>query len=126
MPCHDRFEAVLMPACGFLIALFPRSGHGRGKLLSAAAVAASLFWMGEARAHGCADLYTAIKFQAQDCGFFCDQARLKPLQEAYSASCIHVVLPLGPFDLDSIPQDAALVATISGIDAEATLSTSAR
>jgi hypothetical protein len=89
-------------------------------------MAALLFWMGEARAHSCAELYTAIKFQAKDCGFFCDQVRLKPMQEAYSASCIHVVLPLAPFDLDSIPQDAALVATISGIDAEATLSTSAR
>ena len=67
-----------------------------------------LCWAGAAQGHSCAGLYSAIKIEARDCGFFCNQARLKPLQEAYSASCIHVVLPLSPFDLDSIPQDAAL------------------
>lgn len=121
-----RSKPVLMPACGFMTARFPKFGHGWRKLLGAAAMAALLFWMGEARAHSCAELYTAIKFQAKDCGFFFDQALLKPLQEAYSASCIYVVLPLSPFDLDSIPQDAALIAAISVIDAETALSASAR
>ncbi len=72
----------------------------------------------EAQAGTCADLYSAIKAEAKDCGFFCDQAKLKPLQEAYSASCIHVALPLAPFDLDSIPQDPQIVAQRSANGAE--------
>jgi hypothetical protein len=104
----------------------PKSAHGRRTLLSTAAVATLLFWIGEAQAQSCADLYIAIKTEARSCDFFCDQARLKPLQQAYSASCIHVVLPLSPFDLDSIPQDAALVVDIGGFDAEARLSASTR
>jgi hypothetical protein len=96
------------------------------KLSNTAAIAILLFCIGEAQAHSCADLYRAIKDEANDCDFFCDQARLKPMQQAYSASCIHVVLPLAPFDLDSIPQDTALVADISGTDAGATLSASVR
>jgi hypothetical protein len=43
---------------------------------------------------------------------------LRPLQEAYSATCIHVVLPLAPFDLDSIPQDPQLIARRNANGAE--------
>jgi hypothetical protein len=109
-----------------MAALFSKFADGRRTLLNAAAMAALLLWIGEAQANSCADLYKAIKIETTGCGFFCDQARLKPLQAAYKTSCIHVVLPLSPFDLDSIPQDAALVADTSGIDAEATLSASTR
>jgi hypothetical protein len=111
---------------GLLAALFPRSVRGHWKPLSAVAVGALLLCAGQAQAQSCADLYNAIKLEAKDCGFFCDQARLKPLQQAYSASCIHVTIPLSPFDLDSIPQDVALRADNSRIDVEAALSSSRR
>src|SRR5262245_5440220 len=100
--------------------------RSRRILLSAAAMGAVLFWTGAAQAQSCASLYNAIKLEAWGCGFFCNQARLKPMQEAYSASCIHVALPLSPFDLDSVPQDTALVAASRGIDTEAPLSARAR
>src|SRR3954453_4927198 len=94
-------------------------GRKSRKLLqAAAAVGAMLICSFEAQAGTCADLYGAIKSEAKDCGFFCDQAKLRPLQEAYSAACIHVVLPLAPFDLDSIPQDPQLIAQRSGNGAE--------
>ena len=89
--------------------------HRSSKLLKAVAAAgAMLICTWGAQAATCSDLYNAIKSEAKDCGFFCDQAKLRPLQEAYSATCIHVVLPLAPFDLDSIPQDPQLVAQRSG------------
>jgi hypothetical protein len=103
----------------------PKFAHA-GLLLSVAAIGVWLFGMADAQARSCADLYRAIKIEAMGCGFICDQARLKPLQEAYSATCIPVVLPLAPFDLDSIPQEPVLVAGHSGLDAEATLPVSAR
>jgi hypothetical protein len=40
------------------------------------------------------------------CGFYCDQERLRPLQEAYEASCIRVVVPPSLFDLDSRPEQS--------------------
>jgi hypothetical protein len=80
----------------------------------------------KAEAAPCADLYNAIKAEAKDCGFFCNQAKLRPLQEAYSATCIHVSLPLSPFDLDSIPQDPELVAERSVANAEVASVTSQR
>jgi hypothetical protein len=103
---------------GLLATVFSKAG-------SAAVVGALLFCAGQAQAQTCAELYNAIKLGAKDCGFFCDQARLKPLQEAYRDSCIHVVLPLSPFDLDSIPQDMAVLADNSRGD-EAALSSSHR
>src|SRR5262245_50786381 len=104
---------------GLLAGLSPKSNHRHWKPLNAAALGALLFCAGQAQAQSCADLYGAVKRGAGDCGFFCDQARLQPLQMAYSESCIHVALPLSPFDLDSIPQDAALLADNSRIDVEA-------
>ncbi len=82
----------------------------RWKALKALSIGAALFWAGEAQARTCTDLYKAIKSEAMYCGFFCNLERLKPLQEAYKASCIHVVLPLSPFDLDSTPQESAVLA----------------
>src|SRR3954464_845352 len=96
-----------------------KPGRRSWKLLKAAAsVGAMLIGSWEAQAGTCADLHGAIKSDAKDCGFFCDHAKLRPLQEAYSAACIHVVLPLAPFDLDSIPQDPQLIAQRSGNGAE--------
>jgi hypothetical protein len=74
---------------------------------------------GEVQARTCADLYSAIKSGAMYCGFFCDLEKLKPLQEAYKANCIRIVLPVSPFDLDSIPQDSAVLALDVRIDVEA-------
>jgi len=71
---------------------------------------AMLFCAGEAQAGTCADLYSAIKREAMYCGFFCDLEKLKPLQEAYKVSCIRIELPLTPFDIDSIPQESAILA----------------
>jgi len=87
-------------------------------LKAAVVVGAMLIGSWGAQAGTCADLYSAIKSGAKDCGFFCDQAKLRPLQEAYSATCIHVVLPLAPFDLDSVPQDPPIVAERSASGAE--------
>lgn len=93
--------------------------HRSLKLLkAAAAMGVMLICSWEAQAGACADLYNSIKTEAKDCGFFCDQAKLRPLQEAYSATCIHVVLPLAPFDLDSIPHDPQLIAQRSANGAE--------
>src|SRR5882672_5266907 len=75
----------------------------RWKALQAISIVGMSFWAGAAQAGTCTDLYNAIKSEAMDCGFFCDQERLKPLQEAYKASCIRIVLPVTPFDLDSVP-----------------------
>ena len=69
-----------------------------------------LFWAGEVQARTCADLYSAIKREAMYCGFFCDLDQLKPLQEAYKVSCIRIELPLTPFDIDSMPQESAILA----------------
>jgi hypothetical protein len=48
----------------------------------------------EAAAESCSRLYNAVKQEAMYCGFFCDQRRLAPLQQAYETNCIVVVVPL--------------------------------
>lgn len=44
-------------------------------------------------AQDCAALYRAIRAEARDCGFFCDQAALVPLQIAYENRCIVAAAP---------------------------------
>jgi hypothetical protein len=87
-----------------------KPGNRRWTALKAVSIGVALFWAGEVQARTCMDLYKAIKSEAMYCGFFCNLEKLKPLQEAYKASCIHVVLPPSPFDLDSIPQESAVLA----------------
>ena len=101
---------VSFPSRAFWAHPSHRPGNRRRKTLRAIAIGAALLWAGEAQARTCTDLYKSIKSQAMYCGFFCDLETLKPLQEAYKASCIRVVLPLSPFDLDSIPQESAVLA----------------
>jgi hypothetical protein len=48
----------------------------------------------EATAESCSQLYNAVKQEAMYCGFFCDQRRLVPLQQAYETNCIVIVVPL--------------------------------
>jgi len=48
----------------------------------------------QANAESCPELYTAVKREAMDCGFFCDQKRLAPLQRTYELNCIVIVVPL--------------------------------
>jgi hypothetical protein len=83
-------------------------------------------WGSPAAADPCRDIYNAIKMQAMYCGFFCDQARLAPLQQEYEANCIVSFIPaamlmdiafggnapgeaLGPFaGKPALPGDAGL------------------
>jgi len=109
---------VSFPSRAFWAASSHKPGSGRWKALRAIAIGAVLFWAGEAQARTCAYLYNAIKSEAMYCGFFCDLEKLKPLQEAYKASCIRIVLPASSFDLDSVPQEAVLAADFR-TDAEA-------
>jgi hypothetical protein len=64
---------------------------------------AAVFCSGQANAETCSDLYGAIKRAAMYCDFFCDQRELAPLQRAYEASCIVMVVPLSslPFENQS-------------------------
>jgi hypothetical protein len=48
----------------------------------------------EATAENCSQLYNAVKYEAMYCGFFCDQRKLAPLQQAYETNCIVIVVPL--------------------------------
>jgi hypothetical protein len=105
-----------LPGRAFRTASLHKPGNGRWKALQAISIGAMLFWAGEVQARTCADLYNAIKSEAMYCGFFCDLEQLKPLQEAYKASCIRIVLPLSPFDLDSVPQESAVLAVDFRID----------
>jgi hypothetical protein len=57
-------------------------------------IAAAICFTTGANAEDCADLYSAVKYEAMHCGFFCDQAKLAPLQVAYEANCIVMVIPL--------------------------------
>ena len=66
-----------------------------------------MLWAGGAQAQSCSGLFEAIKREAMYCGFFCDQRALQPLQRNYEASCVKVLIPSSPFDLDSVPQDVA-------------------
>jgi hypothetical protein len=96
-----------------------KPGIGRWKSLKAISMIAMFFWAGEVQARTCADLYSAIKREAMYCGFFCDLEKLKPLQEAYKVSCIRIELPLTPFDIDSVPQESAVLAGNFQSDVEA-------
>src|SRR6476646_2429842 len=67
------------------------------------------FCSGQANALTCSDLYGAIKRAAMSCDFFCDQAKLAPLQRAYEASCIVLVVPLSSLPFETQPaEDEAL------------------
>jgi hypothetical protein len=75
--------------------------------LKVASICAMLILAGEAQARTCADLFNAIKSEAMYCGFFCDLGKLQPLQKAYEATCVRIVVPSLLFDLDSVPQESA-------------------
>lgn len=40
------------------------------------------------------------------CGFFCDQEKMRSLQQAYETSCIAFVVPPSQFELDSPAHDS--------------------
>jgi hypothetical protein len=60
-----------------------------------------------AHAKNCSELYDAIKREAMYCGFFCDQKRLAPLQQAYEAACIVIAVPLASLAAFENPPDQA-------------------
>jgi hypothetical protein len=60
-----------------------------------------LCWSAQASAESCSDLYRAIRTEAMYCGFFCDQDRLLPLQQAYEANCITFLVPLSALPLET-------------------------
>ena len=99
-----------LPSRAFRIASLHKPGSGRRISLTPMSLIAMLSWAGEVQARTCSDLYSAIKREAMYCGFFCDLEKLKPLQEAYKVSCIRIELPLAPFDIDSMPQESAILA----------------
>lgn len=84
-----------------------RFGNKRWPPLKVASICAMLCLAGEAQARTCADLFNAIKNEAMYCGFFCDLGRLQPLQKAYEATCVRIVIPSALFDLDSVAQESA-------------------
>ena len=55
----------------------------------------------QARAQSCAEVYGAIKSEAMYCGFFCDEAKLLPLQQDYEANCIMFVVPASALPLET-------------------------
>ena len=57
-------------------------------------IAAAICFATGASAENCAELYSAVKHEAMHCSFFCDQAKLAPLQVAYETNCIVMVIPL--------------------------------
>ena len=61
----------------------------------------------QANAEICPDLYGAIKREAMYCGFFCDQRKLAPLQQAYEEKCIIIVVPLTSLSsFENLPDEA--------------------
>ena len=63
----------------------------------------------QANAESCSELYGAIKREAMYCGFFCDQRKLAPLQQAYEASCIVIAVPLASLSpFENLPDQPGL------------------
>lgn len=67
----------------------------------------------QAQSQDCVKLYGAIKDAAMNCGFFCDQNELKPLQVTYEAQCIAVVIPTSALGFDSSPEPSASLTTLT-------------
>jgi hypothetical protein len=64
----------------------------------------------QANAENCSELYGAIKREAMYCDFFCDQRKLAPLQQAYEAECIIIVVPLSLLSsFEDLPNEAGTV-----------------
>ena len=102
----------------------------RSKLLLISAV---LCWSMQAnvqaRAQSCAEVYGAIKSEAMYCGFFCDEAKLLPLQQDYEANCIMFVVPASALPLETplekLPASAFRMGNIAPADnADGSLSAS--
>ena len=68
-------------------------------------IAATMCFAAEANAESCTELYGAVKREAMHCGFFCDQEKLAPLQVAYEANCIVMVIPLATLAVFENPPD---------------------
>jgi hypothetical protein len=90
-------------------------------LLRVLLVCAASHWAGHAHAQACAQVYDAIRAEAMYCGFFCDQAKLRPLQKTYEESCIRVVVPVSLFDLDSRSDDTIPLAASNDLTVGAAL-----
>jgi len=84
-------------------------GLGFGIALQALLFSATI-GSAQARARDCDSVYTAIKSAAMYCGFFCDQNELQPLQEAYEARCMVMVVPASALGFDSSPGPATTLA----------------
>ena len=63
----------------------------------------------QANAESCSELFGAIKHEAMYCDFFCDQRKLVPLQQAYEAKCMIIVVPLASLSsFDNLPDEAGI------------------
>jgi hypothetical protein len=56
-----------------------------------------------AQSQDCYGIYSAIRDAAMHCGFFCNKNELQPLQAAYEAQCIVLVIPASALGFDSSP-----------------------
>jgi hypothetical protein len=66
----------------------------------------ALCWATQAHTQNCSEIFAAIKREAMYCGFFCDQERIRSLQQSYEMSCIKSLVAPSLFDLDSASIDA--------------------
>ncbi len=82
-----------------------QNGRKLGAALGTLLIFTALCWAAQAPAQNCAVIFAAIKKEAMYCGFFCDQEKIRPLQQAYETSCIMFAAPPSPFELDSLPYD---------------------
>jgi hypothetical protein len=74
-------------------------------------VFAAFLFSGQANAETCSELYGAIKRAAMYCDFFCDQRKLAPLQRAYEANCIVIVVPLSSLPFEMRPPEDEFIQT---------------
>ena len=92
----------------------------RSKLLLISAVLCWSMQNVQARAQSCAEVYGAIKSEAMYCGFFCDEAKLLPLQQDYEANCIMFVVPASALPLETplekLPASAFRMSTTAPAD----------
>jgi hypothetical protein len=65
---------------------------------------------GQERPPICSELLSAIAQEARYCGFFCDQDRMRLLQQSYERACLKLMIPPAPFDIDSASINAVPVA----------------
>jgi hypothetical protein len=65
---------------------------------------------GQERLPICGELLSAIAQEARYCGFFCDEDRIRLLQQSYERACLKLMIAPALFDIDSASINAIPVA----------------